>query len=196
MVNYNLKRRALHPNACSAGVSSGTPGQCPVTFLRARLQQLPSQRRGGYQPPVRYKPKMMKRVGRIPTAPRRNCRGGSYPPARYKPAVSNQSGRIRTIPQHDAIQPNTQVRQLAGGYEPPLRWLGNCLSLVRRNVTGHPPGVPDDTHARCDIVRGHCPPNYGLSITYARPKTASRLGGSRRNYSSSDFGSSSGVFRK
>lgn len=30
---------------------------------------------------------------------------------------------------------------------------------VRRNVTGHPTGVPDITSARCAIVRGHCPPN-------------------------------------
>ena len=28
---------------------------------------------------------------------------------------------------------------------------------VRRNVTGLYPGVPDDTLARCAIVRGHCP---------------------------------------
>ena len=33
---------------------------------------------------------------------------------------------------------------------------------VRRNVTGHRPGAPDDTPARCAIVRGHCPPNYNF----------------------------------
>ena len=55
---------------------------------------------------------------------------------------------------HDTIQRNTQFRYVAGGYEPPLRWLGNCLSLVRRNVTGHPPGVPENAPARCAIGCG------------------------------------------
>ena len=35
-----------------AGALSGTPGWCPVTILRTRLRQLPSHRRGGYQPPA------------------------------------------------------------------------------------------------------------------------------------------------
>ena len=39
-------------NGAPTCVSSGTPGQCPVTFLRTRLRQLPSHRRGGYQPPA------------------------------------------------------------------------------------------------------------------------------------------------
>ena len=49
-------------------------------------------------------------------------------------------------------------------YTPPLRRLSNCLSLVRKNVTVHCPGVPENAPPRCAIVRGHCPPNYNLPI--------------------------------
>ena len=50
--------------------------------------------------------------------------------------------------------------------------LSNTI-LACKNVTGRCPGVPDDIHARCVIVRGHCPPNYYLSTIF--PETKKRL---------------------
>ena len=46
---------------------------------------------------------------------------------------------------------------------------GWAMILLRRNVTGHRPGVPDDIFARCAIVRGHCPPNYNLPARQKNP---------------------------
>ena len=69
-INCNLKRRALHPNVALTCVSSGTPGQRPVTFLR-------SHRRGGYQPPARHRLPNWNAPRRIPTEVRPECRGGS-----------------------------------------------------------------------------------------------------------------------
>ena len=42
-------------------------------------------------------------------------------------------------------------------FNPPPNYILAC-----KNVTGRCPGVPEDIHARCAIVRGHCPPNYNL----------------------------------
>ena len=81
-----------------ACVSSGTPGQRPVTFLRAGLQQSSSQRRGGYQPPVRYNPTASNQVGRIRNAFRPDCRGGSHLPRSTSPQQVTRAGEFVRSP--------------------------------------------------------------------------------------------------
>ena len=76
---------------------------------------------------------MMNRVGRIRTAPRRNCRGGSQPPARYKPTITNQLGRRKYCVGRGTIQPDTQFHSMAGGYEPPLH-SGRTAVGIRRGA--------------------------------------------------------------
>ena len=40
-------------------------------------------------------------------------------------------GRIRVNVQRCAIQPNTQLTNLAGGYYPPLQWRSRCRYPIR-----------------------------------------------------------------
>ena len=51
-------------------------------------------------------------------------------------------GRIRVNVQRCAIQPNTQLTNLAGGYYPPLQWLGSFVALSHYGVT-----MTDQLHA-------------------------------------------------
>ena len=146
-----------------AGVKSGTPGQRPVTFLR-------SHRRGGYQPPAQYKPKMMNRVGRIPAAPRRNCRGGSQPPARYKPAITNQLGRIRTVSDVVPFNRTLLTRNKSGRLRASPTMGTNCMPFnqARGSVTLRAAGSrPYDGWAEI------CPPNYNFTISFIKPITES-----------------------